>query len=93
MNIGAGFEKLSARQTRRITLEMRKITVMLLGAAIVVAAAAAGAYAEPIRIGVGVIGPISPQTEADIDAIVGKLPNVKAIPIQPPANGCICPAR
>src|SRR6202167_1458825 len=65
---------------------MRKITVMLLGAAILMAAAAAGAYAAPIKIGVGIIGPISPQTEADIDTIVGQLPNVKAVPIQPPGG-------
>ncbi|MFZ0678838.1 hypothetical protein [Candidatus Binatus sp.] len=72
---------------------MRKITVMLLGAAIIVAAAAAGAYADQIKIGVGVIGPISPQTEADIDQIVGKLPNVKAVPIQPPGGVDACVKR
>src|SRR5258708_34901818 len=72
---------------------MRKITVMLIGAAIVVAAAAGGAYAEPIKIGVGVIGPISPQTEADIDQIVGKLPNVKVVPIQPPGGVDACVKR
>jgi hypothetical protein len=66
---------------------------MLIGAAIIVAAAAAGAYAAPIRIGVGVLGPISPQTEADIDAVVGKLPNVKAIPIQPPGGVDACVKR
>ena len=66
---------------------------MLLGAAIVVPAAAAGAYADQIKIGVGVIGPISPQTEADIDQIVGKLPNVKAVPIQPPGGVDACVKR
>src|SRR5277367_6461786 len=72
---------------------MKKITTMLLGAAILVVAAAAGAYAAPIKIGVGVIGPISPQTEADIDQIVGKLPNVKAVPIQPPGGVDACVKR
>ena len=72
---------------------MKKITAMLLGAAILVAAAAAGAYADQIKIGVGVIGPISPQTEADIDQIVGKLPNVKAVPIQPPGGVDACVKR
>jgi hypothetical protein len=72
---------------------MKKITVMLLGAAIMVAAAAAGVYAAPIKIGVGVIGPISPQTEADIDELVGKLPNVKAVPIQPPGGVDACVKR
>ncbi len=66
---------------------------MLLGAAILVAAAAVGAHAEPIKIGVGVIGPISPQTEADIDSLVGKLPNVKAVPIQPPGGVDACVKR
>jgi len=72
---------------------MRKITVMLLGAAMLVVAAAAGAYADQIKIGVGVIGPISPQTEADIDQLVGKLPNVKAVPIQPPGGVDACVKR
>src|SRR5208282_5042974 len=72
---------------------MKKIIAMLLGAAIIVAAAAAGAHADPIKIGVGVIGPISPQTEADIDQIVGKLPNVKAVPIQPPGGVDACVKR
>jgi hypothetical protein len=72
---------------------MKKITVMLLGAAILVTAAATGAYADQIKIGVGVIGPISPQTEADIDTIVGKLPNVKVVPIQPPGGVDACVKR
>jgi hypothetical protein len=71
---------------------MKKITAMLLGAAIVMLAAA-GAYADQIKIGVGVIGPISPQTEADIDQIVSKLPNVKAVPIQPPGGVDACVKR
>jgi hypothetical protein len=66
---------------------------MLLGAAILVTIAAADAYAAPIKIGVGVIGPISPQTEADIDNLVGKLPNVKAVPIQPPGGVDACVKR
>jgi len=93
LKIVAGFEKLSARRTGRITQKMRKITAMLLGAAIIVAASAAGAFAEPIKIGVGVIGPISPQTEADIDTLVSKLPNVKAVPIQPPGGVDACVKR
>src|SRR6202451_4768836 len=72
---------------------MRKLTVMLLGAAILRAAAAAGAYAAPIKIGVGIIGPISPQTEADIDTIVGQLPNGKVVPIQPPGGVDKCVQR
>lgn len=66
---------------------------MLLGAAIAIAATVAGAYAAPIRIGIGAIGPISPQTEADIESLVGKLPNVKAVPIQPPGGVDKCVQR
>src|SRR5215472_2264685 len=72
---------------------MRKTTVMLLCASMVIVATAAGVYAAPIKIGVGVIGPISPQTEADIDLLVGKLPNVKAVPIQPPGGVDKCVKR
>jgi len=66
---------------------------MLLGAAMIVAGVAAGAHADQIKIGVGVIGPISPQTEADIDALVNKLPNAKAVPIQPPGGVDACVKR
>jgi len=72
---------------------MGKITAIMLGAAIIVAAAAPRAIAAPIKIGVGVIGPISPQTEADIDSIVGALPNVKVVPIQPPGGIDACVKR
>ena len=72
---------------------MVKILATLLGAAIFLGAAAAAANAAPIKIGVGVIGPISPQTEADIDSLVGALPNVKAVPIQPPGNVDACVKR
>ncbi len=46
-----------------------------------------------VKIGVGVIGPISPQTEADIEKLVGDLPNVKAVPIQPPGDLDACVKR
>lgn len=72
---------------------MIKITATLLAAAIFAFAAVSGAGAEPIKIGVGVIGPISPQTEADIDNLVGALPNVKAVPIQPPGDVDACVKR
>src|SRR5258708_15307943 len=71
---------------------MKIITAMLLGAAIV-AVAAARAGAGQIKIGVGVLGPISPQTEADIDSLVGALPNVKVVPIQPPGDVDACVKR
>ena len=46
-----------------------------------------------IKIGVGVVGPISPQTEADIEKLVGQLPNVKDVPIQPPGDLDACVKR
>ncbi|HYL59088.1 MAG TPA: hypothetical protein VEU51_09465 [Candidatus Acidoferrales bacterium] len=72
---------------------MVKLLATLLGAAFCLGAAAAAAHAAPIKIGVGVIGPISPQTEADIDSLVGALPNVKAVPIQPPGDVDACVKR
>jgi hypothetical protein len=71
---------------------MRQITAMLVGAALVLVGAAR-ATAAPIKIGVGVLGPISPQTEADIDTVVGALPNVKVVPIQPPGDVDACVKR
>src|ERR1700735_4955258 len=72
---------------------MKKITAMLLGAAILVAAAAAGAFADQIKIGVGVIGPISPQTEGDIDQIVRQAADGEGVPIQPPGGVDACVKR
>ncbi len=72
---------------------MRKISAMLLLGATIVAVGAARAGAAQVKIGVGVIGPISPQTEADIDSIVGTLPNVKVVPIQPPGDIDACVKR
>jgi hypothetical protein len=71
---------------------MRQITAMLLGAAIVLVGASRATAAQ-IKIGVGVLGPISPQTEADIDSVVGALPNVKVVPIQPPGDVDACIKR
>jgi len=50
---------------------MIKITLSIFFATLLVVGGARGASAE-IRIGVGVLGPISPQTETDIDQLVGK---------------------
>ncbi len=60
-------EAFVVRGSRCITCAMKKITVMLLRRGDHVAAAAARVYAATIKIGVGVLGPISPQAEADID--------------------------
>jgi hypothetical protein len=53
----------------------------------------AGSENGQIRIGVGSLGPISPQTETDIDRMVDALPNVKAVPIQPPGDVAACVKR
>ncbi len=71
---------------------MIKSTFMILCAAMLMAAGVTRAAAE-VRIGVGVIGPISPQTETDIDQLVGQLPNVHAVPIQPPGDVDACVKR
>ncbi|MDO8433097.1 MAG: hypothetical protein Q7S58_11875 [Candidatus Binatus sp.] len=71
---------------------MIKNIVTIFFATILVAAGVSRAAAE-IKIGVGVLGPISPQTETDIDQLVGKLPNVKAVPIQPPGDIDACVKR
>jgi hypothetical protein len=55
--------------------------------------ASADAADRPIRLGVGVLGPISAQTEADIQRLVGTLPNVKSIPIVPPGDVDACVKR
>lgn len=64
------------------------ITMLLLGVRPAPAAAN-----RKIRIGVGVEGPVSPQTEVDIENLVGALPNVKAVPIVPPGGLDACVKR
>ncbi len=71
---------------------VKKIAMCLAVVALAIGSAAARAHAE-IKIGVGVIGPISPQTEADIEKLVGELPNVKSVPIQPPGDVDACVKR
>jgi hypothetical protein len=72
---------------------MTKVKAMLPITAIIFLAATTAAIAAPIKIGVGVQGPISPQTEADIDNLVGAMPNVKMVPIQPPGDVDACIKR
>jgi hypothetical protein len=69
-----------------------KISICLAVVVLLMGGAALPARAE-VKIGVGVIGPISPQTEADIEKLVGDLPNVKAVPIQPPGGVDACVKR
>ena len=70
---------------------IRKTATYLGMALLAIAIVAVSARAE-VKIGIGVIGPISPQTEADIEKLVGDLPNVKAVPIQPPGDVDACVA-
>ncbi len=72
---------------------MKQILVMLLGAAMLRPQPRRVRMRIEIKIGVGVIGPISPQTEADIEQIVGALPNVKVVPIVPPGDVDACVKR
>ncbi|HYB92322.1 MAG TPA: hypothetical protein VEC38_14895 [Candidatus Binataceae bacterium] len=63
---------------------MSKATAIILCAGILLIAATA--RAGEVRIGVGTVGPITPQTETDLDRLVGALPNFHFVPIQPPAD-------
>ncbi len=71
---------------------VRRIAICLAVALLAIGAGPARARAE-IKIGVGVVGPISAQTEADIERLVGELPNVKSVPIQPPGDLDACVKR
>jgi hypothetical protein len=71
---------------------IKRFSVLLGAAMLLLAAGALPAFAQ-VRIGVGTIGPISPQTEADIDQLVGNLPGVTSVPIQPPGDVDACVKR
>src|ERR1700683_5128731 len=51
------------------------------------------AEADEVRIGVGTLGPISPQAMYQIEELVGAEPNVHEIPIVPPGDGGACVKR
>jgi hypothetical protein len=71
---------------------IKRFSVFLGTAILLLAAGARPAFAQ-VRIGVGTVGPISPQTEADIDQLVGNLPGVTSVPIQPPGDVDACVKR
>src|SRR5579864_4326009 len=54
---------------------------------------ASAASADEIRIGVGSLGPISPQAEYEVQQLVGAQPNVHEIPIVPPGDVDACVKR
>jgi hypothetical protein len=93
LNRGTDFEKLSHLRACRGPSDMKKSFAIVLGAAFLLCAGGAGAASADVRIGVGTIGPISPQTEADIDALVDHLPGIKSVPIQPPGDVDACVKR
>jgi hypothetical protein len=65
----------------------------LLAAALTIAMLNGSASAEPIKIGVGDLGPISPDAMYQIEQLVGGLPNVKEVPIVPPGDVDACVRR
>jgi hypothetical protein len=71
---------------------IKRFSVLMGAAMLLFAAGALPAFAQ-VKIGVGTVGPISPQTEADIDQLVGNLPGVTSVPIQPPGNVDACVKR
>jgi hypothetical protein len=68
-------------------------TITSVLAAAILACAATAARAADIKIGVGALGPISPQAENDVEKLVGAMPNVTAVPIQPPGDVDACVKR
>jgi len=69
--------------------KMRKVAAALLLAMML----ASVAYADEIRIGVGSLGPISPQAEYEVQQLVGAQTNVHEIPIVPPGDVDACVKR
>ncbi|MGH7779712.1 MAG: hypothetical protein ACREQR_07785 [Candidatus Binataceae bacterium] len=69
------------------------ITITFALAAMMLFTAEISARAADIKIGVGALGPISPQAENDIEKLVGQMPNVDSVPIQPPGDVDACVKR
>ena len=69
------------------------ITIVLAAAFLACVACASGALAADVKIGVGALGPISPQAENDVEKLVGAIPHVSAVPIQPPGDVDACVKR
>jgi hypothetical protein len=68
-------------------------TVAALMLALAIAVVAGVADADEVRIGVGSIGPISPQAMYEIEQLVGSQPNVHEVPIVPPGDVDACVKR
>ena len=74
-----------------IRLFGRYIIAAALMVALVISAGVA--EADEVRIGVGTLGPISPQAMYQIEELVGSQPNVHEIPIVPPGDVDACVKR
>ncbi|HVN29269.1 MAG TPA: hypothetical protein VMT64_12310, partial [Candidatus Binataceae bacterium] len=61
--------------------------------ALILAVSAAIAHADEVRIGIGTLGPISPQAMYQIQELVGDQPNIHAVPIVPPGDVDACVKR
>jgi hypothetical protein len=68
-------------------------TIAALILALALAAMAGLAGADELRIGVGSVGPISPQAMYDVEQLVGAQPNVHEVPIVPPGDVDACVKR
>jgi hypothetical protein len=70
-----------------------RIFGVIVAAALSIAMLAGPAGADPIRIGVGDLGPISPDAMYQIEQLVGAIPDVKEVPIVPPGDVDACVKR
>ena len=68
-------------------------TVAALMMALAIVAIAPIAQADEVKIGVGSLGPISPQAMYEIEQLVGAQPNVHEVPIVPPGDVDACVKR
>ena len=69
------------------------LVAMLVAAAALAILASSAAVAGEIRIGVGSVGPISPEGEYRIQRVVGSIPNIDVVPIVPPGGIDACVKR
>lgn len=79
--------------SKSMTRKFSFMFMIALAAAILQFAPAATPAIAEVKIGVGALGPISPQAENDVEKLVGAMPNVTAVPIQPPGDVDACVKR
>jgi hypothetical protein len=72
--------------------DSRRFALALLAASLW-CASAYGLDSQPLKIGVGSQGPISPQAMSQIEQVVGEVPGVKVVPIVPPGDLPACVRR